>query len=109
MGNLLFWLVAAHFVLDYPLQGDTTAREKNPNSTTELQKHVPWYYWMAAHAFSHGAAVAFITGHTLLGCLETILHFAIDYGKCRNMFGIHQDQILHLACKGLWLIWVIYA
>lgn len=99
----LFWLVAAHFILDYPLQGDTTAREKNPGSTSELQKHVPWYYWMAAHAFSHGAPVAFVTGSVALGLAEVVAHFAIDLGKCKKLYNIHVDQGLHLACKVLWL------
>lgn len=99
-----FWLVVAHFAFDYPLQGDTTAREKNRHSDTPLQVAVPWFYWMAAHALCHGGAVAAVTGSVRLGCAETVAHFAIDFGKCERWFSIHVDQALHLACKALWLV-----
>lgn len=95
-----FALVSAHFALDYPLQGDTTAREKNPNSTTPLQAHVPWFYWMTAHAIMHAAAVALITGSALFTAIEFIAHFALDYAKCQGWISIHVDQVGHLATKG---------
>lgn len=101
--NMAFWLVVAHFLADYPLQGDTTAREKSRHSATPLQAFVPWYYWMTAHALMHGAAVAFITNSIALGLAETAAHWAIDFGKCERWFSIHVDQALHLACKALWL------
>lgn len=100
---LAFWLIAAHFVLDFPLQGNTTAKEKSHLSNTELQREVPWYYWMTAHTFMHGAAVAFILGSVFLGVLETVLHFIIDRAKCSGLISIHTDQTLHLACKLVWL------
>lgn len=103
-GAMLWWLIVAHFVIDYPLQGDTTAREKNINSTTELQKLVPWYYWMTAHALMHGGAVALITGIPILGYSEALMHFLIDFGKCENAYNIHVDQMLHLLCKVAWLV-----
>jgi hypothetical protein len=102
--TVIFWLVAAHFVIDYPLQGDTTAREKNRHSATDLQKHVPWYYWLTAHALMHGAAVAAITHSVWLGVAETAAHWAIDFGKCERWFSIHADQALHLGCKAVWLV-----
>jgi hypothetical protein len=104
LGAMAWWLLVAHFVFDYPLQGDTTAREKNPNSTTDLQRFVPWYYWMAAHALQHGAAVAFVTGSIVLGIGETVAHFFIDLAKCEGRFTIHVDQALHLYCKGCWVV-----
>ncbi len=103
MPTLFWWMVVAHFALDYPLQGDTTAREKNRHSTTALQGFVPWYYWMAAHALMQGGAVACITGSVPLGVAETVAHFLIDFGKCDNWYSIHVDQALHMACKVVWV------
>ena len=103
-----FLLLVAHAVCDYPLQGDAVAINKNRNAKTELQKHVPWYYWLGSHALMHGGAVALITGMPVLGLLETVCHFGIDFLKCEKVFDIHVDQILHIACKILWVcIWVM--
>lgn len=99
---LLFYLVAGHFVADYPLQGDTTAREKNPGSTTELQKHVPWYFWMTAHCFAHALVVAVITRSVIFTTAEFFSHFALDYAKCKNRITIHHDQVGHLMMKLLY-------
>lgn len=99
--RLLLSLIVAHFALDYPLQGDTTAREKNPNSLTELQKAVPWYYWMTAHASMHAAAVTYFTDSLLLGGLEFAVHFATDYAKCQRRISIHADQGIHILTKVL--------
>jgi hypothetical protein len=107
--HLLFWLVAGHFICDYVLQGDTMAREKNEFSKTDLQKHVPWYYWMVAHASTHGAAVALITGRVDLGWYEAALHGVIDIAKCRKKINIHVDQVLHLAAKLLWLCLAVFS
>ena len=96
-------MLAAHFALDYSLQGDTTAREKNPNSTTPLQAAVPWFYWMTAHALMHAAAVAAITGSLVFGVIEFLIHFALDYAKCQNWITIHTDQAGHLLTKGAFL------
>lgn len=105
---VLFLLIVAHSAFDYALQGDTVAVNKNPNAKTELQKHVPWYYWMLSHAFMHGGAVALITNSVWLGIAETVAHFFIDYGKCLKKYGILGDQLLHIACKTTWLIiWLL--
>lgn len=102
-----FLLLAAHAVCDYPLQGEAVAINKNRNAKTELQKHVPWYYWLASHALMHGGAVALITGSAGLGLAETVAHFLIDFGKCEGKYSIHVDQYLHIACKIAWLtIWI---
>lgn len=102
--HLVFWLLVAHFVCDYPLQGDTTAREKNRHSDTPLQGFVPWPYWLTAHALMHGGAVALVTGSVVLGMAETACHWVIDFGKCEKWYSIHADQALHLACKVVWLL-----
>jgi len=102
--TLFCLLIAGHAVADFLLQGDTVAVEKNRHSTSILQKHVPWYYWLGAHAICHGAAVGLITGSLGLGIAETVAHAFIDFGKCEKWYSIHIDQALHFACKVFWLI-----
>ncbi len=94
-----FLLVALHLAVDFPLQGDTTAVQKSRRTDNALSKAVPWPYWMAAHAASHGVAVWIVTRSLVLGAAETALHFLIDVGKCERLYGIHADQALHIACK----------
>jgi Protein of unknown function (DUF3307) len=101
--TLLFALLVSHALFDFPLQGEATAINKNPDANTELQKHVPWYYWMTSHALLHGGGVALVTGSIALGIAETVCHFFIDLGKCKNYFSIHQDQLLHFLCKVIWV------
>lgn len=104
--TLLFLLLAAHAAFDYALQGDTVAVNKNPNANTPLQKHVPWYYWLVSHGLTHGGAVCLLTGSVTLGVAEFVCHTAIDFLKCKGLFNIHVDQLLHLLCKLLWvLLW----
>ena len=104
----IFYLIAAHFVVDFSLQNDTMAINKNRHANTELQNYVPWYYWMMSHAISHGAGVALITGSVGLGIAETICHFLIDYGKCDRWYSIHADQFLHIFCKFIWFFaWIL--
>jgi hypothetical protein len=88
MWTLLFLLLAAHALCDFALQNDYVAREK-ANSLVV----------MASHAVLHGAAVTLLTGSLVLGCVETVLHAAIDTAKCRGRIGFNTDQLLHVACK----------
>jgi len=97
-----------HALLDFPLQGDAVAINKNPLAKTELQKHVPFYYWLGSHALVHGGGVALLTGSVRLGIAETVCHFVIDYGKCVLKYSIHVDQALHMACKVLWAVCCVY-
>lgn len=106
--SVLFVLVALHALLDFPLQGDAVAINKNPNANTELQKHVPWYYWLGSHALSHGFGVWFITHSVLLGVLEATAHFFIDWAKCNKWYSIHMDQLLHVICKVIWAVLFLY-
>jgi hypothetical protein len=101
---VLFWLLVGHAVADYPLQNGPMATEKCRRSTSELQRTVPWYYWLSAHALIHGGAVFWATGSLSLGLLETGVHWLIDFGKCEGWFGIHVDQALHVGCKVLWCV-----
>lgn len=105
--HILFYLIAAHALFDFPLQGEAVAINKNRNLKTELQKHVPWFYWMGAHSLCHGLAVAVITNCVWFGLAETIAHFVIDFGKCEQKYSIHIDQALHILCKIVWVLIII--
>lgn len=98
----LFYLIGAHFVFDFPLQGADTAMEKNNNSKSQLQAIVPWYYWMTAHCFMQAIPVAMITGSVALGLAEFVVHFVTDFAKCNRYLTLGQDQAIHIACKILW-------
>lgn len=101
MIQLLALLVFAHYLMDYPLQGDFLARAKNRMNPVP---HVPWRHAMAAHAFLHAGAVYFILGLWWIAVLEFVAHFIIDDLKCRGEITYHRDQVLHLACKFVWVI-----
>lgn len=101
---ILFFLIVGHAIWDFPLQGDAVAINKNRHANTPLQKAVPWYYWNLAHALTHGGMVALITGSVIFGILETIAHFLIDFCKSEKWINIHQDQLLHILCKIIWMI-----
>lgn len=95
MVELLALLVAAHFVADYPLQGDflATAKQNGPLRV--------WHLF--SHSAIHGGAVLLVTGSLLLGLLETFAHMAIDEAKVRGWTTFAQDQALHMVCKFAWI------
>ncbi len=110
---LLFFLLAAHALMDYALQTETIATCKCRDCDNPIAKSVPWYYWLTAHAMLHGAAVGAVIRWfgaewsnwdtvAAFAVAETVLHWLIDYGKCEKWYGIHADQGLHVACKVLW-------
>jgi hypothetical protein len=105
--QLVFWLIVAHALADFPLQGDYLAQTKNRH--TELSKKLfnsgqgtlwPWHLF--CHAAIHGGAVAYVTGSVALGCAEVVAHMGIDLLKNEGKIGYMTDQVLHIACKLLW-------
>lgn len=111
MIQLIFALLVGHAFADFVFQSDSMAKGKNRHRKTEPPPgavYTPsWMYWLTAHALVHGGTVALITGSVLFGVLETIAHWAIDFGKCENWYGIHVDQTLHLLCKLMWIILLV--
>jgi hypothetical protein len=99
---LFFYLVVAHALCDYPLQGDFLSRGKNH---TNPIAGVPWYQCLFAHSLIHAGAVAALTGSVLLGSLEFCLHAAIDYFKCAGHYSFNCDQLLHVCLKVTWACW----
>lgn len=103
MISLLTTLLFAHFLLDYPLQGDFLSKAKNRVNPIP---HVPWYQAMFAHTAMHGIAVGFITGVWVFAILEMAIHWWTDDAKCRGELTYNQDQAIHIVCKLIWTIGV---
>ena len=98
--QILFALIIAHVLFDYPLQGDFLAKYKNRHSeggettTTGL-----WIHCLTAHSLMHAGAVWAITGSFIIGLIELVLHWIIDFVKCEGITNIHTDQALHILCR----------
>lgn len=101
MTALLFQLLGAHWLCDYPLQGQflSDAKQKGPLRA----------YHLIAHAGIHGAAVMLITGSLALGLIEWLAHTIIDELKVRGVTTFAQDQALHIICKIGWVLALTYA
>lgn len=111
MTELLFKLLAGHFMADVILQPENIAKNKNRRSIPtgyDPKIHGPrqtvWPYFLMAHASCHGIMVMLATGRWELGVAETFCHALIDFGKCENKYGIHVDQLLHFLCKVVYII-----
>lgn len=91
-----FLLLAAHWVADYPLQGEflATAKRLGPMRV----------YHLVAHAGIQGAGVILVTGSLALGLAEWLVHTVIDEAKNRGWTSFAQDQALHMACKAIWIV-----
>ncbi len=100
--RLLFLFLVGHAVCDFVLQGEIMGTAKNRTKWLAAghdPSFPPWYYWLGAHAFTHGGAVFLISGLWQLGAIETVLHAAIDFSKCEGRLSFDMDQALHLVCK----------
>lgn len=100
-------LCCAHFVADYPLQGDFLAKAKNHTSP---MPGVPWYQALAAHSGIHAGAVLLITGSAWLAVAEFVVHCLTDHAKCSGKIGYNADQAIHIGCKVVWVaLWAMAA
>jgi len=102
--EVFFWLIFAHAIADYPLQGDFLARAKNHKSP------IPGINPLVAlfmHSMIHAGFVAMITGSLLIGCLELIAHMLCDALKCDGDISFVEDQVAHVLFKALWVF--VYA
>jgi hypothetical protein len=96
----------AHVLCDFPLQGDFLARAKNHRQPIP---GIAWPFALLSHALVHAAAVLVITGRPELAALELTLHTWIDWAKSEGLTTFAQDQLLHVACKVVWLVPVFLA
>lgn len=103
--TLLFLLLFGHALADYPLQGEFLSKAKNP---VNPMPGVPWYLALGAHAFIQAGFVLIFTGSILLAMSEFVAHATIDIMKCTGRVSFLTDQLLHVLCKVIWVIFVCY-
>lgn len=98
--TLLFALCCGHALADFPLQGEFLAKAKNRhNQFSETLVPGVWPHALTAHALIHAGTVWVITGSVWCGLFELVAHWWIDFAKCENWTGMHEDQTLHYICK----------
>lgn len=90
------YLIAGHYLADFPLQGDFMAKYKVPKSIDF------WFHVMIGHCAIHAGFVALITHNPVLAVAEFATHMALDTLKCRGKLNFNQDQAGHILCKILW-------
>lgn len=98
---LFFALAIVHALADFPLQGGYLARNK-VRSTADGRSE--WAVALTAHSLIHAGGVWWVTGSIWLGLAELILHGMIDLAKGGGHFDFVTDQLLHLACKAIYVI-----
>jgi hypothetical protein len=96
---LALMLLGAHWLADYPLQGEFLSGAKQ-NGPLRV-------YHLIAHAGIQGAGVALATGSIWLGLAEWLVHTIIDEAKVRGKTTFAQDQALHVTCKVVWLLYLV--
>lgn len=100
--DLFFLLLFGHALGDFALQDQHMMEHKNRSKHPEC-----WYIYLAAHSIVHGGLVGFFTGSFALAIAETICHALIDYAKSQGKLSLHLDQVLHIGCKGLWILLLV--
>jgi hypothetical protein len=104
--TVLFWMLVAHAVADYPLQGDFLARAKNHRAPVVAAngQAFPWHIALTSHALIHAGGVMLATGSGVLALCELVAHWLIDYRTSEGRTGGYVgDQALHVACKLAWV------
>ena len=94
--SMLFMLLVAHVVCDYPLQGDFLSRAKNHRNPIA---GVPWWQALVAHAIIHAGAVYLVTKSPVWAAVELVVHTDTDYQKCDGFLTFNQDQFCHVITK----------
>lgn len=94
----LVYMIAAHFLLDYALQGDWMSKAKNASLDLVPGERI-WPLALFGHALLHATALQIITGSWVFFAAELICHGLTDYAKCKGRFGYNVDQYVHLGCK----------
>lgn len=90
-------MAVGHALADGPLQANWIGRNKRTAGWRGAAA-------MTTHALAHGVFVWLATGMFALGLAEAGAHALIDWLKPRLRFGTLTDQLLHAACKAVWLV-----
>ena len=103
--QIFFALLIAHALFDYPLQGDFLSRNKNRHFKDENNNVKGlWIHCLTSHSILHAGSVWLITGSFIIGIMEFVLHWIIDFLKCEGITNFHTDQFLHVLCRILYVI-----
>lgn len=103
--QIFFALLIAHALFDYPLQGDFLSRNKNRHYKDENNNVKGlWIHCLTSHSILHAGSVWLITGSFIIGIMEFVLHWIIDFLKCEGITNFHTDQLLHVLCRILYVI-----
>ena len=111
---IFFALFIGHVLADYPLQGRFLSMAKNRHANVsnlfggETPPRGIWLHALTAHSLVHAGAVWLITGSIMLGLVELVLHWLIDFAKCEKWMNFTTDQLLHVACKAGYAAWIGY-
>lgn len=112
--KLTFLLFCGHALADFALQSEFVAKNKNRHAQRDRilgdsdSTEIIWPWLLGAHSLHHGLVVYLITQNAMISICETIVHAAIDFGKCERWFSFHTDQVLHLVTKILWALILNY-
>ena len=103
--QIFFALLIAHALFDYPLQGDFLSKNKNRHYKDENNNVKGlWIHCLTSHSILHAGSVWLITGSFIIGIMEFVLHWIIDFLKCEGITNFHIDQFLHVLCRILYVI-----
>lgn len=94
----LVYMLIAHALCDYPLQGDWLSKAKN-HKLDLVPGETIWPLALASHAAIHAGAVKLVTGSWLLAAIEFIAHANIDHSKCDGDLTYNEDQLMHIGSK----------
>ena len=97
-------LMIAHFICDYPLQGEFLAKAKNH---TEPTPGINPALALISHAAIQAGGVWFITGSGVFAAVEFAAHILIDFTKCAKWISFTEDQALHTFCKLVYAIFIV--
>lgn len=110
MPEILLWYIVAHYLADFPLQGDFLARMKAKVGTDPMGVHA-----LTAHSVIQAGLAAMVTllyGYdwSVAFLVVFVTHWLIDFGKSwekwpkgwgdsekPGLYGIHADQFMHLV------------
>jgi hypothetical protein len=106
---VFFALMIGHAVADFPLQGEFLSLAKNRRFPLPSNGKYPvtprlWVYCLTVHALIQAGAVWIVTSSPLLGFIEFVVHWLIDFVKCEGTTGFEFDQWLHIGTKVVYVI-----